>query len=341
MITELLIFFSILLIFVTFQTKNVLINRIIVFCLAVALILMAGFREPNVDRDYKVYYFYWQTREVDVEVSFKVLKSFFKNYLHFPFISILITYAILGVTTKLIGIIKTSSFFYLSCLIYFSHYFLLHELTQIRVGVATGFFLIALYYLFERKATYYFFFIFCAAFFHYAAFIAFPLWFLTKSSKNIYKYALLITIGYAIHFVGGESLSAIPIPYIQERMEIYQQMQDLALNDEDKINVFNYMFLSKIAIFAVLLFTAKKIEIHNKYVYLLLKIYAISLAAFPALSAMPASAFRIQEFLGVVEIILIPMIVYLFRVRFIGYLAVILIAIGYLMLNLFYSKLIL
>lgn len=341
MITELLIVFSILLIFVTFQTKNVLINRVIVFCMAVGLILMAGLREGNVDRDYRVYKLYWQMRELDVEVSFNMLKSFFKNYLHFPFISIIITYAVMGVTTKLIGIKKTSSFFYLSLLVYFSHYFLLHELTQIRVGVATGFFLIALYYLFERKASYYFFFIICAAFFHYSAFIAFPLWFLTKSSRSIYKFALLIPIGYVIHFIGGDTLSAIPIPYIQERMEVYQQMQDLALNNEDKINVFNYMFLSKVAIFVVLLFTAKKIEVHNKYVYLLLKIYAISLAAFPALSAMPASAFRIQEFLGVVEIILIPMIVYLFRVRFLGYLAVIIIALGYLMLNLFYSKLIL
>lgn len=341
MITELIIFFSIILIAVTFQTKNILINRVIVFCMAVGLILIAGLRESNVDRDYAVYKYYWQRRDLDVEISFKMLKNFFKNYLHFPFVYIIFTYAVMGVSTKLVGIRKISSFFYLSVLVYLSHYYLLHELTQIRVGVATGFFLIALYYLFERKANYYFFFIVCAAFFHYSAVIAFPLWFMTKNSKNIYKYALLIPIGYIIYFVGGESFSAIPIPYIQERMEVYQKMQDLALNDEDKINVFNYMFLSKIAIFMLLLFTAKKIEFHNKYIYLLLKIYAISLAAFPALSAMPASAFRIQEFLGVVEIVLIPMIVHLFRVRFLGYLAVILIALGYLMLNLFYSKLIL
>lgn len=341
MITELLFFFSILLLFVVFQTKNVLINKVIFFCLILSLIILAGFRDSTVDRDYHVYLFYWQLRQVDVEISFVILKNFLKNYLNLPFATLLITYAILGVTTKLIGIKRISPFFYLSCLVYFSHYYLLHELTQIRAGVATGFFLIALYYLYERKAEYFIFFVICAGFFHYSAFIALPLWFIRKDSKNIYIYTLLIPIGYILHFIGGNVFSHIPIPYIQEKAEVYQKLQDLSIGDADKINVFNYMFLSKIAILLVLLFNAKKIYLQNQYIYLLLKIYAISLAAFPGLSAVPASAFRVQEFLGVVEIILIPMIVYLFRVRFIGYLVVVLIAVGYLMLNLFYNKLIL
>ena len=302
---------------------------------------MAGFRDSTVDRDYHVYLFYWQLRQVNVEISFVILKNFLKNYLNLPFATLLITYAILGVTTKLIGIKRISPFFYLSCLVYFSHYYLLHELTQIRAGVATGFFLISLYYLYERNAKCFIFFILCAGFFHYSAFIALPLWFIRKDAKNIYIYTLLIPIGYILHFTGGDVFSSIPIPYIQDKAEVYQQLQDLSIGDADKINVFNYMFLSKIGILLILLLNAKKIYLHNKYIYLLLKIYAISLAAFPGLSAVPASAFRVQEFLGIVEIILVPMIVYLFRMRIIGYLVVIIIALGYLMLNLYYNKLIL
>lgn len=340
MIITLFFLFLMLLMFVIFQTKNHLINNVIFSVILITLALFAGLRGPDHDRDYSIYLYYWQINEADVEESFILIRDLLKNTFSLPFISLIIFYAILGVTTKIIGIKKITSFFYLSTLLYFSHYYLLHELTQIRVGAAAGFFLISLIYLYDSNAKYFFIWVGIACFFHYSAFIALPLWFLRKDSGSMTIYAFLIPAGYIFHFAGGDFFSNIPIPYIQDKIEIYQKLQDLGIGDADKINVFNYMFLSKIVLFYIILFNAKKIYVYNKYVYLLLKIYAISLAVFPAFAVIPASAFRIQEFLGVVEIILIPLLVYLFRVRVFGYISVISISLGFLLLNIYYNKLI-
>lgn len=53
-------------------------------------------------------------------------------------------YAILGVTLKLIAIRRYSLLPIFSIFTYISMYFILHEMTQIRAGVATAIFLFAL-----------------------------------------------------------------------------------------------------------------------------------------------------------------------------------------------------
>jgi hypothetical protein len=88
-----------------------------------------------------------------------------------------------------------------------------------------------------------------------------------------------------------------------------------------------------------LVYKSKFLMTHNKYTVLLLNIYAISLFMYPALAAMPVMAVRVSEFLGVVEIILIPLVYYVFRPRYVGTLIVLVWSFGILMVNLFKSKL--
>lgn len=341
MITTLLFSFLVILFFVIFSTENKLINKLIFFIILLLLILVAGLRPKDVDKDYDTYLRYWQNSFNEVEISFVILRVYIKDVLRQPFSVLIFCYSVIGVISKLIGIKKLSSYFYLSCLMYLSHYFLLHELTQIRVGVAAGFFLISLYYLAERNLWKFIIFVAIASFFHYSAFLAFPLWFVYNRKDKMGIFALLVPIGYLIYFLGSDIIVNLPIPYIQDKIKIYKELTEIGINGADKINVYNYVYIVRILVFYVLLNFSDKISPYNKYIYLLLKIYAISLFAFTALASIPSFAFRISELLGVVEIIIFPCLIYVFRNKNMGAFVVVIMSLTFLLFDLFYSKLIL
>lgn len=342
MITTLYIFFAVISFLIIFRTKNMKIRTGFLILMAIFLILNASFRPADVAKDYSVYLQYWRLKFLeDVEISFIQIRNLLKNVFELGPGSLFIVYAILGVSVKVYSIRLFTKYVFLSLLIYLSHYYILHELTQIRVGVASGFFLIGVYYLAQRNLVRFLIFTLIAGYFHYSAFLALPLWLLYNDERKIKIYAMLIPLGYIIYFSGSGLIVNIPIPYVQEKIRVYEELRDMGFEDTNKINVFNAVFLMRILIFYTLFIFRAKIEKENPYIYILLKIYAISLFTFTALSSIPAFAFRIQELFGVVEILLFPSLAFIYKDRIFGYALVILLALSVLTLDIFYGKLIL
>lgn len=310
----------------------------------VILIAFAGFRGKDDGQDYYVYKDLWMTHKLKgyVEYSFLLIRDFVKGNLGLGFQYLLLIYAVLGVTVKLIAIRKVAPIITGSLLVYFSHYFLLHEFTQIRIGVATGFLMLSLYYLIKKKYIFFFIFAGIAIFFHQSTFfiILFPL--LMNSEKNIKYYYWVIPVGYFLYFFNTYSGFTIPIPGIQEKIDIYDKATKSGFLKETKINVFNVVFLIRISVFYILLFYSKKILPHFNGIYLLIKIYSLSLFSFLFLAKIPVFAFRVQELLGVVEIILIPCLVFIFseKYRYLGISLVCAIALGVFLLDIYYVELI-
>lgn len=310
--------------------------------LAVLLIAVAATRDPDVVRDYEVYVHYWQVKFLeDVEISFIQIRNLLKHRLHMDVEALFLVYAVLGVGVKVYSIRLFTKYVFLSLLVYLSHYYILHELTQIRVGVASGFFLIGLYYLAQRNLVRFLIFTVIAGYFHYSAFLALPLWFIFNDNRRAYVYLALIPFGYIIYFAGSNVIVNLPIPYIQEKVRVYEELRDLGFEDTDKINVFNAVFLLRIVVFYAIFIYREKISVENPYIYILLKVYAISLFTFTALASIPAFAFRIQELFGVVEILLFPSLAFIFTRKIFGYILVVLLALSFLSLDIFYGKLIL
>lgn len=342
MIITLYVLFAVVSFLILFDSKNTAIRNILLLVMALVLMVNAATRPDDVAKDYSVYLYYWRLKFLeDVELSFIHIRNLLKNVLQLGPASLFIVYAVLGVGAKVYSIRLFSKYVFLSLLVYISHYYILHELTQIRVGVASGFFLIGLYYMAQRNLGKFLLFTIIAGYFHYSAFLALPLWFIYNDQRKINLYALFIPIGYIIYFVGSDLIVNIPIPYVQEKVRIYEELRDLGFEDTDKINVFNAVFLMRISIFYVLFFFRERIEIKNQYIYILLKIYAISLFAFTALASIPAFAFRIQELFGVVEILLFPSLAFIFKDKIFGYTLVIAMALAILSIDIFYGKLIL
>lgn len=308
-------------------------------CIGVALILIAGFRPIGIDNDsetYEMYFNHYDTPlyESFVEFSFLFLARLFHVLFNFNDVhSIFLFYAFGGVCLKFIAIRQLTPLVFLATAIYIGHYYILHELTQIRAGVASGFFLLSLKPLANGKKLHAALFMLCALFFHYSSAILFPL--LLFSNKDItlrerFIWAGIIPAAFLVYFMHF-NISSLPIPFIGEKIEAYANLKEKGVFDE--INVFNLVFLVKNLMYFYFLYMYDTIKAHNRYFPLLLKIMGVSIFSYMALSSIPILAMRISELLGIVEIILFVSLYYTIRPNWLAKSLVLIICFVYLYLN--------
>ncbi len=246
-------------------------------------------------------------------------------------------YCTIGLCAKFKAIRELTPQIFLAIALYIGNIYILHEYTQIRAGVASGFLLLAIKPLGDGKKVIAAIYISIALLFHYSSIVMFPLLFL--SSKKIskkWKIALwlIVPTGYLVHFL-NLGIGTIPIPYISEKLSAYQELKNQGFIDE--VNVFNLVFIIKIAIFYYLLYFYNTIQFESKYVSIMLKIMALSLFSFPAFSSLPVLSFRISELFGTVEFVLFTYIFYTVKPYWTGKAIVCLIALSLFSINAFYN----
>lgn len=309
------------------------------------LILLAATKEVGIDNDSKNYeYFFLHYDDPilskTVEFSFlylcKILYSLFKD-VH----SIFFIYALIGISLKMIAIRKLSKLYFLPLLIYISYYYILHDLTQIRAAVASGFFLLALSYQIRNQKKIAFTLLICATFFHYSALCLFPILFIGNKDMSIKSKVIwgsIVPFAYFIYFLHINLILIIPIPFIANKIETYQQLMETG-KFGDEINVFNLVLLVRIAIFYYNLYFIDTIKEKCSGANLIVKIEGLSLACFPGLAVLPVMAFRISELYGIVDIIAMTYIYYTIKQKNIAKTIVSIIGISLLLINLFYVKL--
>lgn len=310
------------------------------FFFGVILFLIAGFRGENVDRDYSIYVrqfnIYKDTWFGNYELSFKVISVIVKDIFNSNFTILIIIYAILGVSTKMLAIKQLSEFWGLSILIYLSYLFTLHEMTQIRAGVSAGFMMLSIKPLFEKRNIRFFFIVGLAIIFHYSAIIALFFWFLNTRRINKYLYLSLIPISYVIHYLtiinSDFILKFLSYGPILKKFLAYQYMNN------SYINVFNSWQLLKIGLAVIFLFNIDSIFKKNKYGILLVKLFVFSICTYVLLAFNPAYASRLSDLFAISDIILIPCFLYFVKPEVYAKLIVIFIGFTFLFLNLFYNK---
>lgn len=110
--------------------------------------------------------------DVDVESSFLYISKL-SYFLRLDYYGVFLVYAIIGFFLKILLIRRISSFPLISLAIYFSHYFVLNELIQIRVGAALTFATLAIWYLAKEKTWFFTFFAIISIWFHNSLFFLF------------------------------------------------------------------------------------------------------------------------------------------------------------------------
>ena len=305
------ILFAIISFIALFPPNNKKIRILVYWTLYVVLAIVAGTRINSVDFDNYVdlYNQIIHGNNGIIEYSFVII-SWLSYLLCNNYFFLFFIYALIGVYLKFYVIYKISDLWFLSIIIYLSNFFLLQEMGQIRVGVAAGFFLLSIPYIYNRNKYKFLLCFLCAFFFHYSSIIMLPLYFLSKKDcKRLLFFS--IPLAYLISFFGFNIMDiTIPIPDIQDKLDMYNSLQGSGIDWMDKINVFNLVFLVKVLIFYVMLWKYDLLKKTNKYFPVLLKIYCLSLFVFPTFSFFPVASFRMSEYYGVVEIIIYPLLIY-------------------------------
>lgn len=248
------------------------------------------------------------------EPAFFAIKWFANLFPHYNILVALLLYAVVGITLKMWAIKQLTEFWFVALAVYISNYYMLHDLIQIRAGVASGFLLLCIKPLYERNGRQFLLLVLCAFIFHYSAIIIFFLWFLTPDRFEKRFWLLIIPVAYLLFFAGINIVTLglyLPIPGVQTKLEGYQRITELGLNGWDAFDPFALTYLVKIMILIFIILNINNMQRRNKYSYLLTKIYVLALAAYLLFGAIPVVANRSKELLAIVEIVLFPSITYI------------------------------
>ena len=320
------------------------------------LLLFVSARPPGGDKDYVSYllsfssfkdpldYFNNYGDWVYFDPMYYLIPSFFKTYVtqvHYALITFFV-YALIALSLKFVAISRLSEFFFLSLVVYFSNYFLLHEMTQIRVGVATAIFLFAIPYLQEKKYLHYFGMVLLALLFHYSSVLYILPLFLKPDhfNKKVYYAALaliLVLVVVPTNFL--MPLLRLDTGDVSFKSNNYLEYAELGITQQ--ANKLNPGFIMSYLLTILWVLFIDQLQQHNPFARLLVKLQIMALLLFQFFAPIPGFAFRFSEIFLCTQIVTTPFLVYLFKNRWLGYASVIFISIIYLWLNLFYGKLML
>ena len=345
-VSILIFFFIILSVFALMDTgeKKSAHTEYIYWGAVFVMFLLAALRPIGVDNDSSAYqnlFINGAQRENEVELSFEMIGNWVYNVWKEPRM-LFVIYAFLSIVIKAFPIRKiTKEVCVLSLLVWVCHFYLIQELTQIRAAVAGAFFLVGVVFLLSGRRWIYVLSVLCASVFHYSAFVLLFFTFLsTKELSVTWKRILffLPLVGYMFYLIHFDPFVSLPIPYLQDKVDLYETMRDSGMAG-DEINVFSSLYLMKLVVFYFILWKYKFIVTRRHDVSLTMKIFAVSFFCYPFFAFLPVLSFRLSEMLGIIEILMIPTLVYAFKPRIYGRIAVITYAVASIGLNLFYIKL--
>lgn len=301
-----------------FRYKNIL-------CIVIAIVLsiFAGTRF-GIDNDYYMYlknlryiettFTDFRDRKISLELCMYFIPNFFKlfftNNIDVAKASFLL-FAVLGVSLKISAIAKYSEFIFLSILLYIGNLFLMHEMTTIRAGIAAGIFLWSIKNIEDGEFVQFFIKLILCFFFHSSSILYVIPWLLFTLKMDIKYYYFFIVISALVVIFNINLLTALMINKIFPRVQGY--IDAMEWMREDKVNIFNFkvLFGMIISIPFMLFYTKLK---ENRFFDILFKTHLISIGLFFIFSVSGAQVFstRTFEMYSVIQLLLYPMIVYIF-----------------------------
>ncbi|MBP9743663.1 MAG: EpsG family protein [Burkholderiales bacterium] len=323
-----------------YSSRDKQMEQILLICLCVLLALFAGMRAIDVSADGANYaymfdsvyqYSDWFTsRNELMAVVIPVTLKYLGLYSYF---SAFLVFAIFGVGLKFLAIKKYSPLPLLSVLLYYSSFFILHEMTQIRAGVATGILLLTLNDIYEKNFLKFLIKIFIASMFHISSLVFLLAYFINSKSinKKIYLVGLFIFVPLgALKLINIFGL--IPgLSGFSTKLATYEALQ----NGMTEVNLFNITTTINLFILIIQLIFIEKITVVSKYSVIIIKLMYFGIVSLFIFSAIPVIAWRISELFMVISFISVTYFYYIIRPRFISLSVLVLFSFLMLSLNLF------
>lgn len=282
----------------------------------ISLVLLAGLRSENVTRDYLPYMYSFDSIEpldgsqsfayfANYEPGFIGIVLFFKKIFVYNYgVVIMLFYAFTSLSLKIFSFNKFSLNPFLVLLIYFSHYFIIHEMTQIRIGLATGIFLISLFFYFKKNYKAYAAMILLATLFHYSALGFLILLFFKNNKFNRYVYSALLVLSIFLAYVKLPLFNVVGYLIPSEGSGKFNSYSGIIeYNLLDDVNVFNAINIAKIFCSIYLMFFIPKLQLlKDEKLVFFLKCNILSIFTLSLFSGIPLVAFRISELYGIASV---------------------------------------
>lgn len=316
MISSLYILFFIFLLIEVLYSSKIISRKFTYFVYFSTIIPLIIFKDGTILPDHHTYlgnydYIVSGYVNITIEISFYLISIIASTFKEFGFLLVLAIYGILHFYLIHVFIKKYNSLYYgFSILIYFSNFFIIFGLIQIRAGVALGFILYAVANLKKKKI--FFISITLATFFHYSSFFFIFLILLPKlkiTKLKVYFFLVLSFLFSKVILVSAKYLiSLIPIIYIKDKLLTYTLS---SRTSELAINLLNPFILSKI--FLLIFFTINLERFKSDLFNLMFKLYFFGVIIYISFSMIPDMAVRFSNILFLSEIVLLPYLIYIIQ----------------------------
>ncbi|EEW5791364.1 EpsG family protein, partial [Escherichia coli] len=321
-------------------------SNVIYFAISILLIMFAAFR-GDIDRDHQnyinIYGYILNGQLYLIEPTF-YLFTYISKWIANDYYFLFIIYAFIGVLCKLFVINKYSYVPLLSLLVYYSNSFFLHEMTQIRVGVAVGLCFLSLSFLIRKNNLAYCLIVGLATLFHYSACLFFIFLISPKGvikNKELLFYGIVLIAAYILYAFNiglANIFSYIPIGFIKQKFIEYSDKTAGGLVID--VNVFSTLQIIRIICTIIIVYYVKRNTV-PELTFILLRIYIISIIAWVLFFDIPAFAIRVSELLGFAEVILLPYLAKSFKPKIFGIIVFVLVCCVMYYINLYHNEMLL
>lgn len=298
----LLLSFSFVSIFISLDKK---IKNIIYFYLIIMLTIMGCVRD-HIGTDYTTYSQIFNSLDSinvnsNIEVGFQFIILFIK---HFNSTNVVIFAFIMLISMLFFykGVFKTSKYPIFSTFIFFSIFYVEYLFNGIRQGLAMCIFLYAITFYYKNDLKCIVLLTFIAMTIHTSGIIIF-LGYLLKNIKISNKEKVFIlVIGIIVCFINPfeKILFMIPIDYIHDKLTTYT-----VSGIYEKFTLFNV--LQRVLLLIFLILNSKYIKKNDEYLF---NIYFFGWIFYVLFSFAPIASTRLNMFFRILEIILIPNVLY-------------------------------
>lgn len=260
-----------------------------------------------------------------------VVRAFTEDYI---FLFTAVAFLSIGISSY--NYYRYTPFVFLTLVLFFVHTFLYRDINQIRAGVAAaiGLFLIA--QLHEKQRFRALLTIGLAGMFHSAALcllLAYGLSFFRVTRRRL---VIGYFIAFALGFIGISSLLLSILPnlgFLTAKVVRYANS-----GYADTVSLFDITNIKNSVIFFVMIFYWDFFKYRVRFFETMMLLYFLAVTWRIALSDLGVLAARIATFFGIVEVLLVPALLYLFRQKIFATIVVLIYAFATLYLNLFVKE---
>jgi hypothetical protein len=290
-------------------------KKIYFYAIGIVLVIFSGLRGLDVSRDTLAYYDVFTSTQnisdilnnsstVNLEIWFKGLSYLF-NVIGLNFSCLLIALCCLAIYINFKQYNKYAPFAFIAIIVYVSNFYLMHEMVQIRAGLASAVYLIAIQYLSRSKLKY---FLLCslAAMVHVSFLVTIPIYFLINGSvKRLNIYASLCILLFLSNILEIQwSEINLNINWAQSLTNNFEYI-NFKLNEYTKIqSEFHKIGLVNIFRLIIILFTVYIIytnNISNYFFIQLTQLYLLGIIFFYAFFDYEGLSIRLSEIFFTVE----------------------------------------